>query len=473
MVEDLYRRVQACVSCAIDRARALKTRLLASVSGPIAPPEDLLAIMQQAAPPDGRCFLWERPLDRFAIAGLGAAHTCSGQGASRFTDVAAACDAILTHAVTDWDSGRPTAPLFVGGFAFAGDSMEETPWLGFPAGRLVLPRLLLMRRDREATLTVSVMVDAHSDRAELTRRVSADLQLVQHPAVPPDSAWHSEPTPPSYQATTMLPLPLWRQAVTDSISDIARGRVEKLVLARVCTVTSSRAFDCARVLRRLRRSYPACVVFWIGTPAGSFVGATPEPLIRRSGQTLATAAIAGTGAPGTSTATAQALGQALLHSEKERTEHAIVVRAITAILAPLCTHLDVATRPQLLRLDNVQHLMTPITGRLARPIHILDLVDRLHPSPAVAGHPRSAALQLLRERESLHRGWYAGPVGWINARGEGEFAVAIRSALLHGSRASVYAGAGIVAGSDPDAELEETRLKLQPLLSALLAPTGE
>jgi isochorismate synthase len=261
---------------------------------------------------------------------------------------------------------------------------------------------------------------------------------------------------------------LWERAVAHSVADIRDGRLDKLVLARACTIKASSAFDCGRIMRRLRHAYPSCVLFWVGGPGGNFLGATPEPLVRLSGNTVSTAAIAGSTAPGGSAAANRSLGHALLHSKKNRCEHAIVVQAIAAALAPLCEPLDVPVEPRLLRLGNVQHLITPISGQLKHSHHVLELVDRLHPSPAVAGHPREAALQLLQQREALNRGWYAGPIGWMDARHQGEFAVAIRSALVRGSEATVYAGAGIVAGSDPEAELIETRLKMQPLLSALL-----
>ncbi len=190
--------------------------------------------------------------------------------------------------------------------------------------------------------------------------------------------------------------------------------------------------------------------------------------MRLEGRVAYLAAIAGSIARGTTPGADGALARALLASAKDRHEHELVVRAIRDSIAPLCDRLDVPEAPQVLALANVQHLLTPITAHLAARCRLLDLVDRLHPTPAVAGHPRAAALHELRERERIERGWYAGPVGWMNLDGDGELAVAIRSALLSGNQATLYAGAGIVAGSDPEAELAETRLKLQPLLSALM-----
>ena len=161
------------------------------------------------------------------------------------------------------------------------------------------------------------------------------------------------------------------------------------------------------------------------------------------------------------------LGQTLLDSAKDRAEHAVVVRALGEALGETCDRLQVSDTPSLLKLGHIQHLCTPITGHLANGHTLLDLVERLHPTPAVGGRPREAALRLIRACEGLDRGWYAGPVGWLDAQGEGEFAVALRSALLHGNTATLFAGCGIVADSDPEREYAESRLKLKPMLTAL------
>ncbi len=162
-----------------------------------------------------------------------------------------------------------------------------------------------------------------------------------------------------------------------------------------------------------------------------------------------------------------ALGQQLLASAKDSGEHAVVVRVLAEGLRAVCADVQTPPAPQLLRLHNVQHLHTPITARVRTGRSVLDLVERLHPTPAVGGYPREAALRLIRDREGLDRGWYAGPLGWVDARGEGEFAVALRSALLRGSEATLFAGCGIVADSQPESEYAESALKMRPLLAAL------
>lgn len=180
-------------------------------------------------------------------------------------------------------------------------------------------------------------------------------------------------------------------------------------------------------------------------------------------------ALAGSMGRGASPEEDERLADELLGSAKDRTEHAIVASAIREMLAGVCSEIDVAAAPTLMTLPNVRHLATPISGRVFPGRTILDLVEQLHPTPGVGGYPRDAALALIRSEERLDRGWYAGPVGWMDARGDGEFAVGIRSALLSGLEATLFTGCGIVAASDPDREYDESRWKLRPVLHALQA----
>jgi isochorismate synthase len=442
----------------IDRARALRRPVLVTRTVAIAPPEDILAPLERARAAGVDTVLWERPADRLAIAGIGAAWSASAAGPERFREVADACDALASDAVAE-----TSGPLFLGGFSFAPEPPATGAWRCFPAARMTVPRVLVVRRENGASLSLNVLVDVGGDPEDVCRRLAQDLAWLQG-----GTAERESPQATSYAATPVPSQDRWKESVANAISDIRAGHFDKLVLARTCAVRSSRPFDAARIARRLRQSYPSCATFWLGCADSSFVGATPEPLVRLEDRVAHLAAIAGSIARGTTPGADRALARALMASAKDRHEHALVVRAIGDSIAPLCDRLDVPDAPGVLALANVQHLLTPITAHLAARCRLLDLVDRLHPTPAVAGHPRAAALNELRKREGMERGWYAGPIGWMDFSGNGEVAVAIRSALLSGSEATLYAGAGVVAGSDPEAELAETRLKLQPLLSALM-----
>ena len=223
-------------------------------------------------------------------------------------------------------------------------------------------------------------------------------------------------------------------------------------------------------MRRLAGEYPTCTVFAVAQQDACFLGATPERLAQAHHGTVSTMALAGSIARGATPEEDRLLGERLRTSPKERAEHAIVVRALRVALAAspdVCSSVTAELEPCLAQLPNVQHLLTPIHAQLAPGKTLLDLVARLHPSPAVAGFPRAAALEVIRQREGFDRGWYGGPLGWLSAAGDGEFVVAIRSGLLRGREAWLYAGCGIVADSDPAAEYAESELKLRPMRSAL------
>jgi menaquinone-specific isochorismate synthase len=248
----------------------------------------------------------------------------------------------------------------------------------------------------------------------------------------------------------------WRTMVERALELIANGELDKVVLARSVSVDADAPFDLRSVLAYLRQSQPGCVVY----ADRGFVGASPELLVRKRGSRVTARPLAGTGTS----------ADALLHSAKDAAEHRFVVDAVTAALRG-CGATVSAEGPAALALPGVSHLATSITADLANPdIDIAALVDALHPTPAVGGTPQSTALQAIAALEPIERGRYAGPCGWIDAGGDGEFVVALRGAAIDGSHALLHAGAGIVARSDPDAEWAETQQKLTPMLQALVRP---
>jgi menaquinone-specific isochorismate synthase len=255
--------------------------------------------------------------------------------------------------------------------------------------------------------------------------------------------------------------------VAETVAAIATGRFEKVVLARQVEVAASGPILVADVLGRLRALFPACMVFNVD----GFLGASPELLVRRMGLDVRSHPLAGT-VPRSGDPDADAkLAADLLGSAKDRHEHRVVVDAVASVLAPLCTRLDVPDAPAIVPLRNVSHLGTLIDGALRDPApSALELAARLHPTPAVAGTPREAAVAHIAAVEGFDRGRYAGPVGWVDTDGDGEWAVGIRSATLDGHIARLVAGVGVVADSEPEAELAETQLKLQALLAAVVRP---
>jgi len=262
----------------------------------------------------------------------------------------------------------------------------------------------------------------------------------------------------------------WKALVAETVQRIEQGEYEKVVLARGVQVTLNAAtapFDVGATLQQLRQSYPDTYVFAIQHGERFFVGATPERLIQAEDRQIRTMALAGSAPRGANEEEDTQIGMELLQSEKNNAEHALVVSMVRDALLAHCAHVHVVEKPQLFKLKNVQHLKTPIVGELLPGRCILDVMAHLHPTPAVGGFPREAALVAIRETEKLERGWYAGPLGWIGASGHGEFAVALRSALIDSSTATLFAGCGIVAHSDPENEYAESYLKLQVMLRGL------
>jgi salicylate biosynthesis isochorismate synthase len=259
----------------------------------------------------------------------------------------------------------------------------------------------------------------------------------------------------------------WDRLVGLFAGAVGRGRLDKVVLARRVALRSPLELDPVNALRRLAAAGPESTTFAFVRNGVTFLGATPERLARTEGRAFQTAAVAGSAPRGADAVEDARLAAALRASDKEREEHAVVVAMLRDALRPIAERLDIAPAPGILALRHVQHLVTPIEGVLLEEAGILALAERLHPTPAVGGEPRDVALALIAEHEGFDRGWYAGPVGWLGADGDGELMVALRCGLVDGQRATLFAGCGIVADSDPAREWEESRIKLRPVASAL------
>lgn len=424
-----------------DPLRASQRIRLVSTTRPV-PAFDPLELF--AAAEGGQRALWLRPSSQEAVVGLGAAYELAiGDDENRFARAAHLWTELLSDATID-DPAQLlwTGPVLMGGFRFDATRTPTALWSDFASDLLLLPERVYVQRGRDAWLT--------------TNRLQG-----------PGSVVHAEPE--LAEAERGLGPVAWQKLVASVAGGIRDGNtgVEKVVLARTRTVQSRQPLDHALVLKRLAEAYPTCTVFGIGRGEAAFVGATPERLVNVCAGLATTMALAGSSARGQTPAEDRALGEALLSDPKERSEHAFVVEALRAGLEEVSSRVIADAEPRLRKLPNLQHLLTPVHGRLAAGRGILDVVGRLHPTPAVGGVPTEAALALIREREELDRGWYGGPIGWLNRAGEGDFVVGIRSALLRGSEATLFAGCGIVADSVSGAELAESEWKLRPMLSAL------
>jgi menaquinone-specific isochorismate synthase len=415
---------------------------LAARTVPVADPGDLLAAL-----PDPGALAWVRRGAGLVAWGQAARITLPA-GEDRFTAAGKWLHDLFDGAEADDQVRRPgTGLVAFGSFTF--DPASE-------GSVLVVPSVVLGRspggRSWLTTISGGSAVSA-SGSPPAGCGSGALPPSPAEPAPPAGLRWHDG----------SMSAPQWEQAVAAAVERIRSGGLRKVVLARDLHATAADPIDARVPLRRLAARYPDCFTF----ACDRLIGATPELLVRRRGREVSALILAGTAPRGARAAEDARLGAGLLASAKNTEEHAYAVASVREALGPLCGTLDIAPRPSLLKLANAYHLGTRVRGRLRAGRSALDLAAALHPTAAVCGTPAEAAMELIRELETMERGRYAGPVGWVDARGNGEWGIALRCAELDGRRARLFAGCGIVADSDPPAELAETQVKFAPVRHAL------
>lgn len=410
------------------------------IAVPAVHPEALLSVADGL---DFR-FLWEPPSGG-GFAAIGIAAIVRGTGSGRFAMLREGARELFAEA----DPAVTEGLRLVGGLAFAPGSADSPAWQGFGDGTFVLPRWTYSSDPTPRLVGVGESLDElqHEGRV-LASRLEAGAAKVGGQS--PRAVLVTTPDPAS-----------WRSRVEEALEAIRSGRLSKVVVADAASVELADDSDGLTLLSALRRPGRTSTRFACGFGPRLFLGASPELLVRLEGLDYASEALAGSIATGAQ----QAL--ALAQSHKDREEHQLVLDAIVGQLERISTRVEVASEPTVSTLAHVQHLRTPVTGTLRERRHVLELAERLHPTPAVGGVPTAAAVDWIRRHEAQPRGWYAGPLGWFDAQGNGELLVALRSGLVEGRRALVFAGAGIVKDSDPQAEYEEAELKRRTLLAPL------
>ena len=443
---------------------------------------DPLATYAAASTDQHRC-LWLRPEAGMGLAAVGVVETIRPVGSDRFSAASAARAVLAARIRRDPNPDAP-APVLVGGFAFTPtgadtDSQPPDPgdggrgrsspeWPGFGDCRMVLPALTVIDRPDGAWILAATRVGPDGDEAAAEAVLDQRLASFEvEPALPtaPDPARAASATIDCDRDDDYAAL------VADAVAGIRRGEFHKVVLAR--TVTLDYGLDVTAVLDRLRRRNPACAIFAVTAGDSTFLGATPEELVTLDGSQLDTVALAGTAPRSEDPEADERYATRLLASAKNRSEHRFVVDGIIDALSGLGLVDPAPAEPGVMRLSRVQHLRTPIAARVQRrrtgasDMDVLRAAGVLHPTAAVGGAPTGAALEFIAGHEGFDRGWYAAPVGWCDLDGNGELGVALRCVLTDPDGTHLFAGAGIVAGSDPDDELEETAMKLGALLDVI------
>lgn len=417
-------------------------------------PVDLLVVLQaiaQEIPEPLNHFYWENQRQQRAILSLGTLRELVLDDDQRFT----AAQRFIEQSQQQIH-GNPSLniPYFYCGFTFFADNQPDAP---FPAGLVTIPRLQIVRRDQHFFLVINGDRRQRHHLHQFAQQLKHFLQQLPKLLIPTVGIRGN-----IYTSSTGF-----IEAVHQALGLIEQGKLSKIVLAHALDVTANQAFNVVNALDNLRDRHPDCCVFSLRNHSGdTFIGASPERLLAVQNGELITDALAGSAPRGQSPVEDHCLAQKLWQSEKEQREHQAVADFLLGQLRQLGLTPDAAPR-KLLQLSNIQHLWTPITAQLPPAIHPLKVVAQLHPTPAVAGVPRAIACEQIRHAETFDRTLYAAPIGWLDCRGNAEFIVAIRSALIRGNHARLFGGAGIVAGSQPAREYAEVQLKLTSLLDAL------
>lgn len=473
---DLHQFLLACQQESLEKSHAK----IISISLEIEPVDPLIIFDQIAQPNEFNFYIERRDLHKrnysesdknsitrsvSGIAAIGSAIHLQVEGTNRFAAAKAFIQNVLEKTIIAGDTHHPLAgPHFFCGFTFFDHNSDAN--FHFPAATIFLPKWQISYQENRciAVLNLALHSELHLESTvddlwqTLQRIRSTRYELLSPPLM------HQE----LLKQRNVTDTHHFKRAVLSALDSIHTGTLNKVVLAHAVDIFSPIPFHLVRSLNNLRKLHPDCYIFAFSNGKGqSFMGASPERLISLRDRHLLTDALAGSAPRGKNTCEDAHLANTLLNNTKEIHEHQVVLEFITRQLCQLGLTPQAAPL-RLLQLSNIQHLQTPIQARVPDGIHLLDAVAELHPTPAVAGVPREIACEHIRRFESFERSLYAAPIGWVDHQGNGEFAVGIRSALIDGCQARLYAGAGIVSGSAPEREMAEVQLKLQALLAALV-----
>lgn len=460
--KDLYQFLLACKQTAQQKEQTKIISLSLEM-----PPVDPLAVMAAMAKPGQLNFYFEQAGHEVAIAAIDAVVSLKVADSSRFEQAQHFIKSCLSSTmIAGADDLALSGPHFFCSFTFFDEPLNGD--LTFPPATIFLPRLQFSRVKNKGVLVFNIEVNQLKNIELLFKEILQKIHIIKTSTEIASKNNIYKPLE-NYCDFSFNNINKFKSSVSSALESIRCNKLNKIVLAHAVDVKSPVAFKLIDSLDNLRQRYPGCYIFSTSNSKGqTFIGASPERLISIKNQQLFTDSLAGSAPRGTTAIEDAEFGDRLLSSEKERREHLVVLDFITQRLTKLGLAPVSPELPQLLKLANIQHLWTPIQATMPKGVHPLEIVAELHPTPAVAGLPRNIACQQIRQYEPFERSLYAAPLGWVDHQGNSEFIVGIRSALIDGDRARLYAGAGIVAGSEPDKELAEIQLKLQALLKALV-----
>ncbi|MDR9418760.1 isochorismate synthase MenF [Gracilimonas sp.] len=435
------------------------------------PSVDPLAVLEQSTNTDSFSYYWEKPSDNFSIAASGTIERIQTTGKGRFRNASDQGKKLLSqiHHVSKVNHHLATVHL-LGGFSFFDHNVGQE-WRKFGAGSFTLPEWLLVRNGNFTVLTITKKLSDFSSQNKLYNSFLLTLEELDTIC---DAGTYTIETNKIFTSKVEIPgydskaYSRWVDSVDNATDLIKAEEFKKIVLARNLNVKLQTPVSSTRILNYLRNQYPDCYSFLISQDGETaFIGSTPERLASFHDREVLTEGLAGSISRGKTASEDAVLENELLHSRKDLNEHAIVLDAIEENLERFSDIFEHPALPGIKKLSNVQHLYTPVHARIKQGVSRTEVLSKLHPTPAVGGYPREAAMPYINKLEQFDRGWYAAPIGWINAHGQGEFVVAIRSGLIKDEEVRFFAGCGIVENSNPRKEWDETNLKFIPMLTAL------
>ncbi len=409
----------------------------------------------------GKRFYWQNPEKTHTLVGLGHAHVLEAQNhQGRFEDIKNNWQNLCKQIVNE----EPfVEPVLFGGFSFDPLNKTQSLWHRFPEAYFTVPTFQLVIKHDRAYLSIHLITKKEDTFSEF-EALRKERDILIHATQVSEPAVYEKPV---HKGREELKKEEYLASI-DKMTDIIKAKqADKVVIARVLRLDFDKELSPSSALYQVSKEQPESFIFGMEAEEQFFFGATPERLVKVEDQLALSACLAGSTARGKTVEKDSQLGNELLNDKKNRSEHQYVVDMIDKVFSEHCTVKVLPKKPKLMKVRDIQHLYTPVKGELKEGSNLIDLVRDLHPTPALGGEPRQAALSLIRQYETMNRGYYAAPVGWIDAKGDGEFAVAIRSALLDKKEAYLYAGGGIVEDSISASEYAETWVKFRPMLRAL------
>nr|WP_211171211.1 isochorismate synthase [Bacillus sp. DNRA2] len=459
----LHSELKTRIFEAISKAKTLTLPVLVSEVQKIDPIEPLSFFFSGSEKYFGERFFWKDASSQSFLVGLGICQQFeTDQTEHRFHYIQSEWKRFIDHSIIfNPFSVNGVGPTLFGGFSFDPLKIKTALWSNYSNSLFHIPKYMLSIIDGQAYLTTNILCTQDDDPSMVeqiwqererlllkdNRSFSFDeSQLVRTEEVQPEA---------------------WKKTVDAIVNELKEGPLKKVVLARELRLHFNEPVQVEKVLENLFREQSESFIFAFESEGDCFVGASPERLLKKNGNDVFTTCLAGSIKRGKTLEEDNVLGTDILNDHKNLIEHQYVVEMIKEAMSEVCTEVILPDQPQLMKMRDIQHLYTPVIAKTDAGTSLLQIVERLHPTPALGGLPKKEAVEKIREVELLDRGFYAGPIGWLDYRGNGEFAVAIRSGLIQGNEASLFAGCGVVADSDSESEYLETNIKLRPMLTAL------